>query len=160
VRNCLLCLILAALAGCATTQPEQLAPEYRPGGDVRTDPAPTTRVYALYRVADDANQPARDLCAQVKVYQGCPLGFDKGADDRPRAVAGSETLPLPEGWYRWETASTDAAGLKLAVWTNGRSETVRSGLESAGQAVAFPFMVVGGAAIMAFGLLVGLPGRL
>jgi hypothetical protein len=158
VRNRLLCLLVAALPGCATTQPEQLAQECRPGGELRTESAPKTSVYALYRVADAANQPTRVLCGQVKVYQGTPLGFERGTDARPRAVAGSESLPLEEGWYRWEAASVDLADLKLDARTNSHCETVRLGLESAGKVVAFPFMVAGGAALMAFGLLFGLPG--
>ena len=128
-------------------------------GPVCSDPAPKTSVYALYRLADASNQPTRTLCAQVKVYEGCPLGFDRGPDDRPRAVAGSESYVLAEeGWYRWEETSGRLADHKLTDLRWSYGESVRSGLESTGQVIAFPFMVAGAAAVTTFALLFGLPG--
>jgi hypothetical protein len=164
-RTAPLCLLLAAVVGCATTQPEQLATEYRPGGPVRTDPAPQSSVYALYRVADASNQPTRALCAQVRVYQGSPLGFDRGADEKPRAVAGSDSFALAEeGWYRWEAVTNGPqrtlwqVACRPSEWQTGLSDPTREALERSGQVVAFPFMVVGGAILTTFALLFGLPG--
>ena len=145
------CLLAAALAGCAGPLTSAL-PGYRPGGPLVTRPVPESTVYALYRVADAADRPTHVLCGQVQLHKGCELGFGRGSDERPRAVAGNDSFPLAaEGSYRWECEGPTLRRLmEMNGWSSGYSEYVRSGLERTGTVVAAPFIAAGAVGVMLF----------
>lgn len=163
-RTALAGLLLACLTGCSLTRPEPFAAEYRPGGETHTQVAPRSTTYALYRVADAANYPGRELRAQVHVYKGCAVGFGQGDDGKPAAVAGSNTFPLGEGWYRWEDASAETqAGVAEAFlyyprhFRDGLAEPTRATIEKVGLVIALPFVAAAIVVLFPFVFFFGLP---
>ena len=87
--------------------------EYWPGEPAEVKSTPCEGTYALYGVpaalepgatSPDSNLPR----AQVRLFGGQPLGFEKAQDGGLWAIADKEKILLPDGVYWWEPGAQEA----------------------------------------------------
>jgi hypothetical protein len=127
-RPCLpiFALLAVALVGCrsgSACHDEHLVAEHWPGGAVKEGHAPFDAVYSLYRHTDGVERarvpgspkPPTEVCLEQKVTGGESVGFRRDKDGQLLAVAGTQSVVIPEARYCWHLSpQTENADLKRA----------------------------------------------
>jgi hypothetical protein len=130
------CALLAGLLGChggGACHDEHLVAEHWPGGAVKEGHAPLDAVYTLYRHADGVERahvpgspkPPTEVCLEQKVTGGESVGFRRDKDGQLLAVAGTQSVVIPEARYCWHLSpQTENADLRRAA--SGAKTTLRT----------------------------------